>query len=300
MTTIVIFYCSFFLNKENDSPALQTHVVVSSPIATSSLKVLPVVSILPLDIYPGDPIMVTVNASTSVSEIRFDSKKISIFDYKDKSRAFVAIPIEEKVLKHVVHVKLSNGMKLDKEITLTPREKIEKPLGIPEKLGGNTPEAGKVLVDNLSKENALINAITSSPTILWIKSFKAPLATLTITDPYGYSRDTVGYTITHKGTDFRAVEGTPVMAMNSGTVKVARLFTVYGNTIIIDHGLGVMTLYMHLSELKIKEGDKVQAGQVIGLSGKTGYAEAAHLHISIKINGVSIDPAIFMHFFGVI
>jgi murein DD-endopeptidase MepM/ murein hydrolase activator NlpD len=64
--------------------------------------------------------------------------------------------------------------------------------------------------------------------------------------------------------------------------------------------LGINTLYLHLSEFKVSEGDKVKRGQLIGLSGDTGYAVGAHLHLSIKINGISIDPEKFMDFFDMI
>ena len=173
-------------------------------------------------------------------------------------------------------------------------------MGIPESLGGNTKAAGKDLVNNLASENFIISNLQSASSTLWSKAFVAPLKTLVVTDPYGYNRNTVGYSILHKGTDFRAATGTEVFAMNAGVVKVSRLFTVYGNTIIIDHGNGIMTLYMHLSKLNVREGDRVKTGQLIGLSGKTGYAEAAHLHVSIKVGGISIDPVKFLKFFNVI
>jgi murein DD-endopeptidase MepM/ murein hydrolase activator NlpD len=118
-----------------------------------------------------------------------------------------------------------------------------------------------------------------------------------ITDDYGYDRKTVEQTIVHKGTDFRAQVGTEVKAMNRGVIRIARTFTVYGNTVVVDHGQGIQTLYMHLSKLNVKEGDTVEIGQVVGLSGNTGYADAAHLHISVKINGLSIDPMTFIRFF---
>jgi murein DD-endopeptidase MepM/ murein hydrolase activator NlpD len=132
---------------------------------------------------------------------------------------------------------------------------------------------------------------------LWSRAFQYPLKTVFITDDYGYSRNTVNQTITHKGTDFRAVVGTDALAMNDGTIRIARTFTVYGNTVVIDHGIGVQSLYMHLSKLNVKEGERVKRGQIIGQSGDTGYVEAPHLHISIKINGISIDPVTFLKFF---
>jgi murein DD-endopeptidase MepM/ murein hydrolase activator NlpD len=152
-------------------------------------------------------------------------------------------------------------------------------------------------VSNLEKENIVLNNVKSDTNQLWKNPFHFPLSSIFVTDNYGYNRATVGEKILHKGTDFRAQEGTEVRAMNKGIVKIARIFTVYGNTVVIDHGKGILTFYMHLSKLLVKEGDMVEEGMVIGKSGMTGYAEAPHLHISVRINGISIDPMTFMGFF---
>ncbi len=274
--------------------------VVKDEEIVEKVTIAPSLIIKPSIVYPGDPVMLVINASSTPEEVKYDNKKIPTFVYKDHESAFIAIPFEETKMEHMIRLTLSNGMIINEPLTLTPRERIEKPLGIPEKLGGNTKQAGQSLVDNLAKENVSINNIKTENTSLWTKTFVKPLESVFITDDYGYNRDTVGFLIAHKGTDFRAAIGTPVMAMNDGIVRVARLYTVYGNTVIIDHGLGLSTLYMHMSELKVKEGDIVKAGDIIGLSGKTGYADAAHLHLSIKIGGISIDPAKFMAFFDVI
>jgi hypothetical protein len=271
------------------------HVSTSTtPVTETEQK--DTISIYPGIILPGDPVFITVHSSSTPTEILFDGRKLSLFMYQGVPRAVVAIDFNEKDLNHEVSVTLSNDEVIKVPVTITPREKIELPLGIPDKLGGNTPEASKVLVSNLAKENAEINNIETGLTQLWTERFSDPLSSIFVTDDYGYDRKTVGQTIVHKGTDFRAAVGTEVRAMNDGVVRLARTYTVYGNSIIIDHGLGVQTLYMHLSKIDVKEGDVVKAGQVIGKSGMTGYAEAAHLHISVKIDRISIDPMVFMGF----
>ena len=263
-------------------------------------KDLPLVEIYPEKIQFGDPVFITINASSTPEKIFFDEKEIPIFQYKEIDRAILPIPLEERKTDHTITVFLSNGMKLKKDIKLFDRIKKTETLGIPESLGGNTKTAVKSLVNNLAIESKSISNVKSEKEILWSKPFIRPLKEIKITDVYGYSRDTLGYNIVHKGTDFRAPVGTEVFSMNDGIVKVARNYSSYGNTIIIDHGLGINTLYLHLSEFKVSEGDKVKRGQLIGLSGDTGYAVGAHLHLSIKINGISIDPEKFMDFFDMI
>jgi murein DD-endopeptidase MepM/ murein hydrolase activator NlpD len=257
----------------------------------------PQIQIEPATIYPGDPVFITIISTSTPVSFLWDSKQVPLFTYEKKPRALIAIDFSEKVLKHTVTAQLQSGEVLTKEVTITPRPKIERPLGIPEKLGGNTPKAAESLVKNLANENYILNTVKTATTTLWTKPFQYPVAKVFVTDDYGYNRNTVSQTIVHKGTDFRATVGTEVRAMNRGIVRLARPFTIYGNSVVIDHGLGVQTLYMHLSELKVKEGQTVEVGTLIGKSGDTGYVEAPHLHISVKINSVSIDPMTFMKFF---
>jgi biotin carboxyl carrier protein len=94
----------------------------------------------------------------------------------------------------------------------------------------------------------------------------------------------------HTGLDFRVSTGTPVHATNAGTVILARPLYFEGNCVMLDHGQGLLTIYMHLSEFKVKEGDKVAAGQLIALSGGTGRSTAPHLHFAVRWRGEYLDP----------
>ena len=112
-----------------------------------------------------------------------------------------------------------------------------------------------------------------------------------ITSSFGkariYNSTLNGY---HSGTDFRAKIGTPIIASNDGKVVLARDRFYAGNSIIIDHGQGIYTCYYHLSEFKVKEGDMVSKAQVIGLSGDTGRITGPHLHFSVRVGGLQVDP----------
>ena len=94
----------------------------------------------------------------------------------------------------------------------------------------------------------------------------------------------------HSGTDFRAKIGTPIIASNRGQVVLAQDRFYSGNSIIIDHGEGVYTCYYHLSAFKVKKGDMVEKGEVIGLSGDTGRITGPHLHFSARVGGLQVDP----------
>lgn len=261
------------------------------PLFTSAQNV----TISPDFIIQGDPVMITID--TPIKRITFDGTVVPTFLYNKQTRGLVPINLTKKPGNYTFKIELVDGGIIEKTITVRERKKIEAPLGIPEKLGGDTPASQKNLVNNLSKENASLENIKTEAKAFWTKPFKFPLKEQIITDPYGYNRKTGSYTITHKGTDFRAKEGTKVMAMNHGVVRQAKTYTIYGKTIVVDHGLGLQTFYMHLSKINVKVGDTVKPGQVIGLAGKTGYAESPHLHLTVRINGISIDPMRFMEFF---
>jgi murein DD-endopeptidase MepM/ murein hydrolase activator NlpD len=94
----------------------------------------------------------------------------------------------------------------------------------------------------------------------------------------------------HTGVDIGVPSGSKVVAANAGKVLKAVYDSAYGNYILIDHGGGKATLYAHLSRFKVKSGDTVTRGQLIALSGSTGYSTGPHLHFEIRINGKTVDP----------
>jgi murein DD-endopeptidase MepM/ murein hydrolase activator NlpD len=131
---------------------------------------------------------------------------------------------------------------------------------------------------------------TTLPEPRWSGRFEAP-AKAEVSGIFGSARVFNGVKKSqHTGLDFRVTTGTPVAAANSGTVILARSMYFEGNCVIIDHGQGLLTLYLHLSECKVKEGDAVEKGQVIGLSGGTGRATAPHLHFAVRWRGEYLDP----------
>lgn len=131
---------------------------------------------------------------------------------------------------------------------------------------------------------------TTDPNPLWLGPFQRPADAQT-SGVFGTARIVNGVQkAQHKGLDFRASIGTPVHATNSGTVILARPLYFEGNCVMLDHGQGLVTIYMHLSEFKVKEGEKVAAGQLIALSGGTGRSTGPHLHFAVRWRGEYLDP----------
>jgi len=125
----------------------------------------------------------------------------------------------------------------------------------------------------------------------WKGSFSRPVEA-EISDVFGAQRVFNGTVqSTHQGLDFRVPTGTQVAAVNRGRIILARPLFFEGNCVVIDHGQGLLTLYLHLSKVLIKEGDTVEKGQEIALSGGTGRATGPHLHLAVRWQGVYLNPA---------
>jgi murein DD-endopeptidase MepM/ murein hydrolase activator NlpD len=134
----------------------------------------------------------------------------------------------------------------------------------------------------------------ASPQRLWAGQFQAPVAAA-ISDIFGTARVFNGEVQSrHQGLDFGVPSGTPIHAVNGGTVILARPLYFEGNCVVIDHGQGLLSLYLHMSQIHVKEGEEVRRGQAIGLSGETGRASGPHLHLAIRWQGVYLDPAILL------
>jgi murein DD-endopeptidase MepM/ murein hydrolase activator NlpD len=162
---------------------------------------------------------------------------------------------------------------------------------------GGVKETFLAVNNRLRKENDdRIAAITkrSTPTILW----KGAFAQLSNSKVEANFADERTYTYNsqpidkayHLGYDLSVTKRYPVEAANSGTVVLAGDLGIYGNTVILDHGIGLFTLYSHLSSIDVKDGDAVQQRQVLGRTGETGLAAGDHLHYGVYLHGVAVLP----------
>jgi len=150
---------------------------------------------------------------------------------------------------------------------------------------------------DLRKRNAeelLALAPRSAGTFLWTDPF-LPLHNAKVMSAFADRRTYVygGRDVdaqTHLGFDLAVVAHTPVPASNRGVVLLARYFGIYGNTVVLDHGLGLGTLYAHLSSIDVKEGQTVERGAILGRTGATGLAGGDHLHFTTLVRGLPVNP----------
>jgi murein DD-endopeptidase MepM/ murein hydrolase activator NlpD len=167
--------------------------------------------------------------------------------------------------------------------------KIKVALSVEKKFTEPTPEQQTQIAEGVKIKQDYLDRVT--PDREWTGKFTPP-AEASISDVFGSQRVfNEKASRPHLGLDFRVPTGTPVHAMNDGKVLLARPLYFEGNFIVLDHGQGFLTLYLHLSEFKVKEGDTVKRGEVIGLSGGSGRATGPHLHVAVRWQGTYLDPS---------
>ena len=169
--------------------------------------------------------------------------------------------------------------------------KIQRIDGLPPKQVTPPPE----VYDRIKKDNKLIGkarAINSNLSF-FKEEFSLPIDDFIITGVYGSQRILNGKPRRpHYGIDFHATEGTPVKAMLDGTVTLAERDLYFtGGTIIFDHGHGISTLFMHMKDINVNNGQKIKKGQVVGTVGKTGRSTGPHLDIRLNWFNIKLDPA---------
>lgn len=262
----------------------------------------PRISITPSRVKQGDPAIITVEGLKSTSNVKsftFNNRPLITFLYNGQVTAFLGVDLNSTPGTFPLVLTFTTGKEIRGEFVIEERAMIRIPFDIPDKLGGNTPESVKQLISTLATESKIINSILTSNQMFWTEKFRSPLSgPLIVQDDYGYTRIIGNSTMPHKGTDIEAPLGTPIYAMNQGFIRFTDDLRNYGKTIVIDHGLGLQTVYMHLSEIIVTNGQKVEKGDLIGKSGDTGYVLGPHLHLTVRIWDVSIDPIKFLELFG--
>lgn len=242
----------------------------------------------------GDTVVVTLlDKNVSLQSAEFDNQPAAIFKFREFYRIVFGIPAIKKPGIYYLKINFNDETAMEKVIKVRPRKFAFVDLGIPPEVGVDS----KTLVKNLSVTNNEWKNIFSvrRDGILFSKEFGLPLRdNRIITSPFGEIRRTGNQEIRHLGTDIKAPLGAAIGAINGGIVSKAYFDAIYGNSIIIDHGEGIFSLYNHLDRMAVKEGDTVKKGTLIGTVGKSGYATAPHLHLSLKINNVSVDPLKFV------
>jgi len=245
----------------------------------------------------GDALLIKIPNLTNADEISgwFGTTKINFSQLGQKLVGIVGIDAKEKPRKYKLTINLPDNYQIEKEINVAKREFPITELLVTEELKEKGFSPSKI-GENVAEENLVLNEVLSlfTPEVYFDQPFIYPLDKIKDVGAFGNIRKSGEISLQHLGVDLEADIGKPVYAINGGIVRLSRDFTNYGKTIVIDHGLGIFSLYLHLDEFKVFEGKAVKKGDVIALSGNTGYSIAPHLHLGVKIQGASVDPLRFI------
>jgi murein DD-endopeptidase MepM/ murein hydrolase activator NlpD len=222
-------------------------------------------------------------------------QKVGFFPAQDGRSWFalagsdVEAPVGPSELKIIVYAKNGSQSSLHRSLAIQPAHYRTGSLTVAPGFVDPGPEAlARIHAEVELKQKVFA---VSAPAPLWAGNFRAPV-TAPPTDSFGTRRTFNGKLASvHKGMDFRAATGTPVRAANSGVVVLARPLYYEGNCVVIDHGLGLFTLSMHLSRIDVHEGQQVATGDRLGLSGATGRVTGPHLHWAVRWQADYLDPA---------
>lgn len=175
-------------------------------------------------------------------------------------------------------------------VTVLGREFFVQRLTLPPAMVDLDPDTERRAVDESGRLRTLYRTI--SPERLWRGRFLRPIAGTEPGTGFGARRIINGKPrMPHSGIDYAAPRGTPVLAANAGRVALVAEFFFPGRLVVLDHGLGLYTLYFHLDTVGVEEGVLVERGQPIGTVGTTGRSTGPHLHFGAQVGSARIDPA---------
>jgi len=230
----------------------------------------------------------TWRAPAGASDFRFQNKPVMHIG----NDVYVGIPLSFKPGQAILSYN-TNAQQQNHAFTVVAKTYSEQHLTIANKAMVDPPkETQDRIAREAIKQKKLYNSF-STPVDL-DRGFKLPLEGVT-TSLFGHRRFFNGKPRSpHSGLDIAGDTGAPIQAAGNATVVLAEPLYFNGNTLFLDHGQGLITMYCHLSDLKAEVGNKVMRGEIIGLVGATGRVTGPHLHWSVSLNGYRIDPSTFM------
>ena len=261
--------------------ALLPLLVSSAAAATPSLE------LIPASVKPGDPVLLVVHGVEGVPDGTVGSLSAEFYRHGDTAEALVGIPVEEE--PGLLRVKVTAGaLTLDGGLEVVPPEFPERKLTVASKFV-KIPKAAKA---RIKADQAAYQKAWATPfrPRAFGDNFEKPRDAV-ITAHFGDKRTLNGKKTTqHFGLDLDGSTGDEIRAANDGRVVMVRDCYTSGNTVLVEHGAGLITSYFHMSKFLVKPGQEVKRGELLGLVGKTGRVTGPHLHFGAHIGTLWVNP----------
>ena len=248
----------------------------------------------------GDTLFIKVVSQFGIDEPtgRLSSEAINFFEPAGGKEwwGIVGIDVKMEPGMYDLIVDFSGGDKFRQQVNVIKRKFPITELLVTKELKEKGYSQEKIVEDITTKENLILKKILDvyTPKAYFNKAFVYPLEKIKDVGAFGNIRKYGDLALQHLGVDLDATVGTPVYAINDGMVCFSGELNTYGKTLIVDHGLGIFSLYLHLSKFNVLNDERIERGDIIGLSGNTGYSIAPHLHFSVKVNKTGVDPLRFI------
>ena len=240
----------------------------------------------------GEILIIRTEPSSTISKINFGNQTYKFRKTNETKISLIPISYWTNPGQYTIKF-ISSEQTFNKTIKVTSGGFVNSYLEVDQNQEKKLEPEDEETIQKKKKDQQLINEARSSSSSqkLWNDVFIWPVEGEISTD-FGATRY-VNEKLQnrHSGIDIAAPKGTSVAATNSGVVKLAHSLLITGNTIIIDHGWNVYSAYSHLSKITVDVGEKVKKGQKIGEVGSTGFSTGPHLHWTIKVNSVYINPS---------
>ena len=255
----------------------------------------PAVRLSPAEPRPGDAVLVRVPGLAPGARVEWGGHPVPLFAVEGGQAGLVGVdldarpgPLRWRVLAPATGTLLASGM-----VTLRPRTFPTQPLTLPKAMVDlDAPTLARVAEERQTLTAALAG---SAPSRLWRGSFRVPVEGGQPTGGFGLRRVLNGQPRSpHTGFDWAAPTGTPVVAANAGRVALVAEHFFAGRNVVLDHGLGLFTLYYHLDAVQVALDEVVTAGQPIGKVGATGRVTGPHLHFGVLLGGARVDPEVLL------
>jgi len=262
-------------------------ILISSFSGTASFAVEPSIVIAPKTIVPGGLMVVTVKKTAGPVEGSFNGKHLYFNPAKKAYQAVVGIDLNADPGTYPLALTV-DGRSIKRDVVIARKKYPVQKLTLPEDMVVLSPE-NEARTEREQRRMAAIWPFDSLR--VWRGSFIDPLPGKALGTPFGVRRIINNIPKNpHSGVDITADEGEPVRAPNDGVVILVDDQFYSGNSVVLDHGQGIYTMFFHLSMFKVKYGQAVRKGDVIAFVGSTGRATGAHLHWGARVQGAKVDP----------
>lgn len=241
---------------------------------------------------PGGIAYVVVPGGREAPVVKYGEYRTALIRRKDDWVAVVGIPLAAKPGKQTLQVEASDGP-IEVSFDILDKRYRTQQLKIKDDRKVNPPPED---LQRIESERARSNTALSMFTLDTEPQFQLASPVKGVrSDSYGSRRVFNGQPRNpHSGMDIAAPTGTPIYSPAAGVVVEAGNFFFNGNTLYIDHGAGLVTMYCHLSSIAVKKGDRLNPGDLIGKVGATGRVTGPHLHWGVALNRAMVDPALFL------